>query len=59
MADDIILDARMGHAINTALKQGDLDAFFAHFAQYLANNSLKVPIGAIDDLARNGLIETQ
>ena len=52
------IDARLGHAINRALLDGDVDALMALLAQYLAANDLRIPAASIDELARNGLIET-
>lgn len=52
------IDARLGHSINRALVAGDVDVLMALLAQYLAANDLRISAASIDELARNGLIET-
>ena len=59
MAENIKIDALMGHAMTKALFTGDVDALVELLAQYLAANGLKLTGAHIEELSRAGVIETQ
>ena len=59
MAEDIRIDALMGHAMTKALFTGDVDALVGLLAQYLLANDLKLTGAHIEELSRAGAIETQ